>query len=141
LFGKTLPKQRITAPLSVKLINEQRRLLERFARLRGPNGFSQSPAGSAFGPPATVFRVGLTSADGIPARQTSGVQQLGYADDVSDVSFNVAGPGQVVLQTWGSQFDGYNLSQNAVASNTLCMFLYLEGIWLCGWEDCQSSGG
>jgi hypothetical protein len=139
MFGKKSPKQARGRPIAAKTMNAAAEAIDRLSRFRGNPGTIGSPGGPLLPQAQPVFRLGLTGADGIPARSTTGDGLLGYSKDVRDVSLLIDSPGQVVPAFWESQFDGYNMSAQAIGSQQVTIFWCIGGIWICGWEDCPTA--
>lgn len=133
-------------------LNASHRLLERLANFRGGHQTVWSPAGPLLGREGTLIRLGMTGSQqsggqavGIPAKDSNGI----YGADVTDASLIVSAwdsstspPTYTAqLQTWSTRFQGFNLSSQPVAANTLTIYELLWGLWVCTWEDCPASSG
>jgi hypothetical protein len=145
MFGScNRPKAARGKPIRASQINAPDRLLTELSKMRGGRGTIWTPFGPQFAQPGTPFRVGITGSDGIPASSGaggSGPITLGYSSDVQDCWIQVDQPGQATLMISDSSanFDGYNLSSSPVSGQAITIYLLLWNVWVCIWEDCQSS--
>jgi hypothetical protein len=140
MFGKHVPRQLKGKPIRATTLNDSRRIVEQLGKLRGGGGSIWTPAGPFFNQPGIPYRLGLTGADGVPARNPS-TGLLGNSSDVSDATLAITTPSQIALTPLDTTFTAYNLSGGAVGANTTVICWLLFGLWIVMWEDCASGGG
>lgn len=137
ISGKRLPRLPFgtMVPRATKAVLDQ---VQQVSRVGGGSGVMWMPGGPQFMDPIEPFRLGVTPSGGIPAFDgttlSSATIQSAYIlldqSDTTQATWN---------QDASSSFLGFNLSSDAVAGNANTIYLWFADIWICIWEDCNTS--
>ncbi len=139
LVGKTMPP----GPSAINLPRRQRELLDQvrgLTRLSSQRGAVSMPGGPQLAPNGTIFRLGLTPEQGIPAQGAlqdnpkpppDKIGTLIGAKDCMDVTITVSSPTLGKLQLWeDNKFPAFNPTSTPVPGGIVCVFALVLGQWM-----------
>jgi hypothetical protein len=120
---------------SARQLNAPLELLARLHNYRSAGGTMWTPAGPFDRGEGLIYRIGMTGDDGIP--KVSG--SIGTGKDVFDVTLQLTDTYTFSITQEETTYQGFNLSSQDVAANTTIISMWLWGMWMTIWEDCQTS--